>query len=123
MDLENLIRILVNLPSQFQEVRNKSIITLLKESGYVKYFDIVNENNIADFLKKYPEKIKDWLIWSDDKRSLSGWYFIQEKENSFLLGYLPKDRKVDELQYSDKILACAIYIKLELEHIRLKYCQ
>jgi hypothetical protein len=123
MDTENLIRAIVDLPGKFREVGNKSIISLLKESGYVESFTDVNENNIADFLKKNPDKIMDWLIWSDDKRSYVGWYFIEEKDNHFLIGYLPKDDKVGELRYSDKIQACAAFIKRELEYIRLKYCQ
>ncbi len=123
MDTENLIRAIVNLPGEFNRVGNKSIISLLKESGYVESFDDVNENNIADFLKKHPDKIMDWWIWSDDKRSHSGWYFIDGKENHFLIGYLPKDKKMDELRFRDKILACAAFIKKELEYIRLKYCQ
>jgi hypothetical protein len=122
MDTESLLLKIIDLPDQFKKVGNKSIITLLKESGYVESFDNINEDNIAELLGKYPEKIIYWLIWSDDKRSRSGWYFIQENENLFRIGYLPKDKKVDELKYSNKIRACAAYIKLELEDIRLNYC-
>ncbi|HLX54401.1 MAG TPA: hypothetical protein VKR58_10690 [Aquella sp.] len=70
-------------------------------------------------LRIHPEKINYWLIWSDDKRSRSGWYFIKENGNLFKIGYLPRDKKVSELTYSNKILACAAYIKLEIEYIRL----
>jgi hypothetical protein len=119
MDTESLLLKIIDLPDQFNKVRNKSIITLLKESGYVELFGNVNEDNIAELLSKYPEKINYWLIWSDDKRSRSGWYFIKENENLFKIGYLPRDKEVVELKYSNKILACAAYIKLELEDIRL----
>ncbi len=118
MDTESLTRRIIALPRQFKEVKNKSIITLLKENGYYEHFDEVNENNIAGMLGESPEMIDDWLNWSDDKRSSSGWYFMEKGFNHYVVGYWPKN-KFDDMQFSNKILACASFIKREIESIRL----
>ena len=117
MDTDSLIRRIIALPRQFKEAGNKSIVALLKESGYFEYFDNVNENNIAIILGESPEMIDDWLIWSADKRVSSGWYILEKKENQYIVGYWPKN-KFEELHFSDKRLACASFIKREIEGIR-----
>lgn len=118
MNTASLIRKIIELPRQFKEVGNKSIFALLKESGYFEHFEKVNENNIAAILEESPEIINDWLLWSSDKRVSYGWYFIEKNHNQYIVGYSPKN-KFEELQFSDKIRACASFIKREIEAVRL----
>jgi hypothetical protein len=118
MSSENLIRNIVTLPTTFKTV-GKSTITLLKESGYHEKFDSIDEGDIADILREYPSAIEDWMIWSKDKRTSSGWYFNKESENDFVVGFYPHGLKGDLLHFSDKISGCAAFIKREIESIRL----
>jgi|SRR5882724_3674264 len=118
MDIQNVILKIIEIPLQFHKLSNVSSITLLKESGYYEVFDEINESEIANALTEHPNRINDWLIWSEDKRVSSGWYFFEKNESQYIVGYWPKNQH-SELQYSDKTLACAAFIKREIEAIRL----
>jgi len=69
-------------------------------------------------------KIKNALMMdelhSEDKRSNSVWYFQQENEETFVVGFFDrKNSKMNQLiKYTDRIEACAAFIKREIEDIR-----
>jgi len=65
---------IVSLPLEFKKA-DKSIFTLLEESGYFKLHNQILENEIVTSLMHHSEYIDQWLSWSENKRSSSGWYF------------------------------------------------
>ncbi|HEY8781452.1 MAG TPA: hypothetical protein VIM16_07560 [Mucilaginibacter sp.] len=73
MKTENIINDIINLPSKFRDLRDISFYSLLKNTGYFELFDQVNENKILDQLIKNPERIQQWLDYSDDKRTSTGY--------------------------------------------------
>ena len=115
-----LINKILNLPARFKNSKNNnSIYSLLQGTGYFEAYDSINENSIREVLVKQSEYVYQWLRWSEDKRSSSGWYFIQNGNQKYVVGYLDSDKGITEkMDYSDIKIACAAYIKQEIESIR-----
>lgn len=118
MNTETLINSIVNLPEKFYSLENISIYSLLKEMGYFEMYSQVDEINILKELIRNPKCINQWLSWSEDKRSCLGWYFKQNGENKYIVGYYPVKGNLKIIEYFDIKEACAAFIKREIEDIR-----
>jgi hypothetical protein len=107
---------LIQLAHRFNSLGNISINALLKKSRYIEMYNQISEQDIREALFKHPECIDEWICYSEDKRSSKGWYLLQEKGNNFKVGFSPCG--TDEY-FSNRIDACAAFIKREAEDIRL----
>lgn len=118
MNTNDMISNIVSLPEKFESIGDISIYSLLKEMGYFEIYDQINEADILDRLIKNPEYINQWLNWSEDKRSSSGWYFKKNENDNYIVGYfsIKEDHKI--MEYSNIKEACASFIKREIEEIR-----
>ena len=114
-----MIKDIVFLTTKFYKEENKSIFSLLKETGYFELYNQVNESNIYECLILYPDCVTQWLEWSENKRSSSGWYFKKDTETKYVVGYFPDTKNLTPILYSDKFEACSIFILREIENIRL----
>jgi hypothetical protein len=120
MNLTELLNKIVLLPLTFEEVGNKSIHTLLKESGYFCVHDKILEDDLLKILEDKPEYVDIWVDWSDDKRSYGGWYFLEADKGTYEICIIDSNyKKKDCIEFSDKRKACAAYIKREIEKIRM----
>jgi len=82
-------------------------------------YNNINENTVKEALEQHPQYVDQWLGWSEDKRAGSGWYFIQDNNQKYVVGFLDPDKGTTEkMEYSDKKSACASFIKQEIESIR-----
>jgi hypothetical protein len=111
---------ILSLPRQLKNVGDVSIRELLKGTGYFQLYEKVTEDSIKKALSSYPESIAEWISYSEDKRSTSGYYLKEEGVNSYIVGYLDEKKgMVNEIKYAERIDACASFIKREIEDIRL----
>lgn len=118
MNKNNIIQNIVFLPQKFYTAGNNSMYSLLKESGYFAIYGDTKEDDIEKVLNKYPENIKNWLVLSENKRTASGWYFKQDENGKYIVGYFPPEKKKYLVEYGNAIKACASFIKKEIEEIR-----
>jgi ribosomal protein S8 len=118
VNINDVIAKVIDMPKRFSTDRNISIVNLLKESGYIEAFDQINESYIYKALTLKPERIHDWLIYSENKRTDSGWYFLKDSNDTYVVGYFPDKNDISEKKYPDAETACAAYIKKEIENIR-----
>lgn len=120
MDIRNIVNKIVNIPLEYKR-GNKSFAALLKASGYLELQDEVNEADIVSALAEYQNCINEWVIFSDNKRTDSGW-FIQKGSNAqCVVGYFPTEIGIPENIFTNEKLACAFFIKKEIESIKLKH--
>ncbi len=116
---DDIIKKIIFLPRAFNSLMNKSVFELLKESGYFELHTSISENTIRKHLEKHPECVNEWMSYSEDKRSSSG-YYLQNNEKKYIVGYLDdKTKKQIKKEFSNGIKACAVFIKKEVESIRL----
>jgi rRNA pseudouridine-1189 N-methylase Emg1 (Nep1/Mra1 family) len=119
MKANNIVNALIHLPRNFNNFDTVSFYNLLKDTGYFDMHKQVCEENLQDALLRDQECINEWLTYSEDKRSSSGWYFKQENANVFIVGFInSKGDKSKQVKYADRIKACAAFIKHEIEEMR-----
>lgn len=116
--IDEVIERIINLPFDFSH-KNKSIYSLLQESGYFESNNLINEDQIAEMLHKHPQSIDDWLRWSENKRTSSGWYFKKDEKERYGVGHYP-DNNFQYMVFADKFQACAAYIKREIDTIKIR---
>lgn len=114
MSTTDTIRALIHLPRKFNDLGDVSVYSLLHHSGYFENHHEITEDAIHEMLLGQPECIDEWVRFSDDKRSSSGW-FLQRGSKGYQVGYFPDGKAVD---YFDDAVACAAFIKREIENIR-----
>lgn len=111
------------LPRKFDSIGTVSIITLMKETGYSEIRDQISVEDIRAALIQCPEYIDEWMSYSEENRSNSGWYIHKEGSEKYIVGYFYIDSNgfhSTEKEYSDRFEACAQYIKSAIERL-LKY--
>ena len=111
---------IVTLPGEFHRLGNVSILSLLQATGYFEFHDQIAEEDIREALIRFPERVEEWIQYSEDKRTSSGWYVIQNDEGLYETGYISDAcTPTKRVQYENVVDACASFIKHEIEDIRL----
>ncbi len=126
--IQDMIKNIVFIPNRLHAGGNHSPCSLLKETGYVESHDQVNKAKIYEVLIQHPECVSQWLSYSEDQRCTPCWYFRQNENGTYTVGYVSstRDLKATEetfkkTEYFDITEACAAYIKREIEGIK-KIC-
>jgi len=107
MSTFDAIQRICNLPAEFRD-GEKSSRDLVREAGINVRF--LTTDSIAAILKTKPELVTEWLQWSEDKRTSSGYYFLSDGQ-SYIVGYHPGDERVE---FADPIAACADFVVKEV---------
>ena len=105
-----------SMPRDFKNSVSKSMIQLLRESGYLGHEDVVAKDDVVKFLISHPDFIEDWEIYSLDKRTSSGWYLLHD-DPAWTVGYLNGGEREKESKFSSGFEACAVFIINELEQL------
>ena len=114
--MADLIFKLINLAKEFSQKHTVSIYELLQKTSYLKVADQISEQDLYKGLAIHPDFISDWLEYSEDKRTDDGWYFKLSDRNKYLVGSV-NESGITETEYNDKIEACAVFVKKELDLI------
>lgn len=110
---------LILIPRTFHRLGNVTTYDLLKETGYFEMHDQVSKESIHEALAQQPECIDEWMLYSQDKRTSSGWYLKKNDEDTYIVGYFAgKGGEAVQLKFIDRTVACAAFIKRECEDIR-----
>ncbi len=110
MDVDTLLHHVCCLPREFN-LQDKSPIGLLKEAGFFEAPDVVTPEAVVTPLRGDPTLINDWLLWSDNKSTSSGWYFRKDGQ----VGFYPSG---PVFYFRDIVIACAEFIVRELDEFR-----
>lgn len=110
-----LIEKLICLPSEFEKLGNESICSLIESLGHS---DEIEVNEIVLILKKQPHRVDEWINYSVNKRTSTGWYIRSCGENRFEVGCLDGKGTMGVPEYfEDPYLGCAKFIKFELDSL------
>jgi hypothetical protein len=92
-----------------------SLRDLLKASDYARHRSNLTVATLAEHLVDRPEVVTQWAMYSEDKRTNGGWYFL-ERGQGWTVGRLgPNAVPTDERHYGSAVEACADFILLELD--------
>jgi hypothetical protein len=103
------VEAICRLPASFY-AGNKSFTQLVRESGITDPTSGATAEALASALRADPALIDGWLLWSQNKRVSSGWYFERDG-GGCTVGYFPKGKR---LRFDDVALGCAEFILLEV---------
>lgn len=112
---------IVTMPRRFHSLGNISIFGLLEETGYFELHDQISEDDIRTALLCCPECVQEWIQYSEDKRSSSGWYLTLNDEGLYETAYFDikaVPNTINRVQYKSGVDACAAFIKHEIETLR-----
>jgi hypothetical protein len=114
---ENVLSVL-RLPSEYYRLGSSSFRDLLLGTGYFVNYNHIDESDLIEGLRQSPGYVQDWMQYSEDKRSSSGWYILNEN-GIYVVGFLCETGvRKDEKKYTDSVIACATFLKKEIEHLR-----
>jgi len=108
------------MASDFYRLRNRSILDLLKSSGYLQDHDAITEERLRVFFEANPDLIRPWYILSEDQRTKYGYYLLPpgvspNRSSDWAVGYNPGGK---EEHFPDGATACARFVKFEAENMR-----
>jgi hypothetical protein len=103
------VEAICRLPASFYAGK-KSFAQLVRESGITDPSSGATAEALASVLRADPGLIDGWLLWSQNKRVSSGWYFERDSHGC-TIGYSPKGKR---LRFDDVASGCAEYILLEV---------
>lgn len=108
------VKAVCQMPRDFQERGNVSMVTLLKESGYLRIAESVTEQLLEAYFEQHPDLINAWLRNSEDTRSSLNWYFSKpdDQNEQWVVGFFP-DGTTHRFPHAAQ--ACAFYVKRYLE--------
>lgn len=112
MSSDTIIEKICRLPIEFYG-GSKSMVELVAEAGINEYPSVLTSENIAKYVRDHPALVDQWLTWSANKRTDSGWYFARQRDE-FIVGFYPKG---DSLRFEDQTAACVEYIVREVKAI------
>jgi len=116
MNTSHIIENIIRIPSRYK-VGNQPFTFWATDSGYFSISQEITIEEIASALRLTVDCVGDWLAWSANKRTVSGWFFEENPNGSFVVGYHGKEQ-TSQLVFNDLCIACATYIKKEMEEIR-----
>lgn len=92
---------------------------LILNSGYCCSAEHVSVEILANALRERPKNVEEWLAWSDNKRTDSGWFFRHRLTGGFEVGFFPRTEDRPSLRYDETevFLACARFIKYEIDEV------
>lgn len=116
-EIKETIEKIIHFPYDYRIRRNISPVNLIKESGYPEFHLKINEEEIAAVLNQYPDMIKEWLLWSENKRSNPTWHFEKFEDGTYEVAYSTEGLH-PEINTTDEFKACAAFIKREMERYK-----
>ena len=113
MDKAEILQFVCRLALDYNNIGTKSIVQLVEQSGYAKDPTAVTLSAVESVLRDHPDQCDAWYDYSEDKRTTSGWY-VSEGRQEYIVGYYPNG---PTLSFADRVAACAAYAIRELESI------
>ena len=113
--MSNITVRLLGLARELSQKNTVSMYELLQQINCSNMAGQISEQDLYKELLAHPDYADDWLEYSEDKRC-AGWYFKTDDEGKYLVGYID-EKKDSETPYGDKLKACAVFLKHELNVI------
>lgn len=118
---KNIINQLIELPVSLKLNQKLSPLEVLKRSGYFEKHLQISEDAFYIKLLEFPYLVKEWLDFSENKRTSTGWYFYKSSDSEVVLGYIDNKNPSNNIEqkYLDIFRGCSNFIIKELEFIRI----
>jgi hypothetical protein len=117
-DINSVVTKVIEIPIDFKK-GDKSMYTLVIDSGYPEVYEHVLEGIIEQALENKPDLINEWIILSENQRIPEGYYLRNEGEKFIVSYFSTKDGyKEAKTEYPSIGKACSAFIKHKIEFCR-----
>lgn len=117
--IDRIADAVVRIPRRMRAAGGISAYDLAARSGYFEHHDGVGEQAISQRLRALPDLVDEWLAYSEDKRVGTGWFF-RSTSGRYEVGYYGgASGEHSSSVHEDRFDACAMFIKREMEAIRV----
>ena len=116
MTANEIAKLVCDIPEEFRRRGDVSVAELFAASGYMCSDPTVHAA-IEQQLRARPRLVDEWLTYSADKRTSSGWY-VEDGAPALVGYYDPQIGRSREELFTDRWQACAQFIIRELESMR-----
>ena len=103
---------LVEIPRRLRD-ENCSMLGLVLASGFPSFGAAPSSEDLVRYLEANPSLIDDWLRYSEDKRTASGWFF-REGKDGWIVGYFPGGP--NDI-FESRSQGCAAFIQREVADV------
>lgn len=93
---------------------NLSPRAIVESSGYRTHRPSITLKDLFTYLKANPGLVDEWWMYSDNKRTSSGWFFDLPNRR---IGYFERGHSSQEEMFEGTTQACAAYVQHELDSI------
>ena len=93
----------------------KSLRELLTASNYLRLRPGISAAMLCEYLADHPEVVDQWSMYSEDKRTSGGWYFLNYGRAGTVSRLGPRATRIDEHGHGSSVEACVNYILQELD--------
>jgi hypothetical protein len=110
------VKAVCQMPRDFQEIRDVSMVTLLKKSGYLGNAESITEQLLTEYFEQHPDLIDAWVRNSEDTRSSPNWYLRKPTgpNEQWVVGFFPDGTTH---RFPQRAQACAFYVKRYLVNL------
>ncbi len=99
-----------------ERLDRKSLRDLVAETSYRELRPALTREDLADYLSRHPGLVREWLRYSEDKRTSGGWY-LMHPASGWLVGRHAGPENERELRFGSGPEACAEFILRELDGV------
>lgn len=94
----------------------QSMSRLVTATGYRELRPALSRELVAEYLARHPDRVREWLRYSQDKRASGGWYLLH-LSSGWVVGRLSGEEQERELRFGSGPEACAEFILRELDSV------
>ena len=99
-----------------ERLGRKSVRDLVAETHYRELRPSLTREDLTDYLSRHPGLVREWLRYSEGKRTSGGWY-LMHPASGWLVGRLGGPEKERDLRFGSGPEACAEFILRELDGV------
>lgn len=92
-----------------------SLRDLIQKSGYEEMRPQLSQSVLAAYIMSHPELIRQWQLYSQDKRTSGGWYLLADHSGWEVGRFVAGQGRRDQQRFDSGTDACADYILRELD--------
>lgn len=108
-----MVAAVCSIPLRYRQSDGPSFRQCVVDTGYFDKPEELSVAATAGFLQQHPEFIDPWFNFSEDKRTSSGW-FVLDEDDCAVAGQVHGPRIV----FSDRTQTCAEFIVREIGGLR-----
>jgi hypothetical protein len=117
--LENILSRICRIPEELSLPGSKaSMYSIVNSIDYKNIRSSIDEETLSLFIHSHIEVVQNWIYYSEDKRTSSGWFFTAIG-NGWEVGRLMLDGNITAKgEYTSAANACAAFILRELDSVQ-----